>query len=177
MRRAILPALLLLLAGCDQMRSQPRYDADGRAALFADGKANQPPPPGTVAQEDAAWIAAEATRPPMTLALLQRGRERYAIACEPCHDPAGYGQGVVPSRGYPHPESFHTARLRAMTSRHVVEVITHGYGVMYPHADRVAPADRWAIAAYVQALQLSQGAHADALPAADRARLEAMHVR
>jgi cytochrome c553 len=176
MRGAAILALLLLGA-CDQMRSQPRYDADGRAALFADGKANQAPPPGTIAREDAAFVAAEMTRPPMSLALLQRGRERYAIACEPCHDAAGYGEGVIPARGFPRPESFHTPRLRAMTSRHVVDVITHGYGVMYPHADRVAPADRWAIAAYVQALQFSQGADAASLPAAVRARLEPPHVR
>jgi mono/diheme cytochrome c family protein len=158
MRRAALILLLLSLAACDQMDRQPRYDAFGRASLLANGQVNQPPPAGTVAQEDAAWQTAAATRPAMTAALLARGRERYGIDCVQCHGPAGDGDGVIPSRGFPRPESFHTARMRALTSRQVVDVITDGYGVMYPHADRVAPADRWAIAAYIQALQLSQAA-------------------
>jgi mono/diheme cytochrome c family protein len=130
-----------------------------------------------MAREDAALDAALATRPPMSAALLTRGRERYAIACVACHGEAGDGDGVVPARGFPRPESFHTARLATMTSRHVVDVITHGYGVMYPHADRVAPADRWAIAAYVQALQLSQAAPAGQLSTEDRGRIEAVHDR
>jgi mono/diheme cytochrome c family protein len=176
MRRLAILALLAL-AGCDQMDRQPRYTAYGRAALFADGKVNQAPPAGSVAQEDAAELAAAADRPPMTPALLARGAERYAIDCVPCHDPAGYGDGVIPARGFPHPESFHSPRLRGMTSAHVVDVITRGYGAMYPHADRVAPADRWAIAAYIQALQVSQAAPAAWLSAADRGRLEAADDR
>jgi mono/diheme cytochrome c family protein len=171
-RRWALVLLLLPLAACDQMDRQPRYDAFGRASLFGDGQANQPPPAGTVAQEDAAWQAAAATRPPMSAALLARGRGRYDIDCVQCHGPAGDGDGVIPSRGYPRPESFHTPRLRALTSRQVVAVITKGYGVMYPHGDRVAPADRWAIAAYVQALQLSQAAPIAALSPDDRRRIE-----
>jgi mono/diheme cytochrome c family protein len=169
-------ALLLLplaLAGCDQMRVQPRYDAFARAALFADGQVNQTPPDGTVAREDAAWRAAAQTRPPMTPALLARGQARYRIACVQCHGEAGDGDGVVVSRGFPRPPAFTSAQVRALSSAQIVDVIAHGYGVMYPHADRVAPADRWAIAAYVQALQLSQAAVPNALPAADRRRLEA----
>ena len=169
--------LALALTGCDQMDRQPRADAFGASALFADGKVNQAPPDGTVAREDAALEAAVTRRPPMSTALLIRGRERYGIACVACHGEAGDGDGVVPARGFPRPESFHTPRLRGMTSHHVVEVITRGYGAMYPHADRVAPADRWAIAAYVQALQLSQAAPIDRLSAEDRARVEAVHDR
>jgi mono/diheme cytochrome c family protein len=174
MKRLIVLAALLL-AGRDQMAQQHRYDAYGRAKLFADGQVNQTPPPGTVAQEDAAWQAAETTRPAMTPALLARGRARYAIDCVQCHGAAGDGDGVVPARGFPRPESFASPRLRAMTADHVVDVIVHGYGVMYPHADRVAPVDRWAIAAYFQALQLSQAAPVDSLSPDDRSHLEAGH--
>jgi mono/diheme cytochrome c family protein len=146
------------LVACDQMDLQPRDTAYGRSALFADGKVNQTPPDGTVAQEDAGLQAQATTRPPMTPALLERGRARYDIACVQCHGLAGDGDGVIVSRGFPRPDSFASPRLRSMTSARVVDVIAHGYGAMYPHADRVAPADRWAIAAYVQALQLSQAA-------------------
>jgi mono/diheme cytochrome c family protein len=164
---------LLALAACDEMARQPRDDAYGRTSLFADGKVNQDPPVGTVSREDAAWSLAETTRPPMTPALLARGRERYRIDCVQCHGPAGDGDGVIPARGYPRPESFMSPRLRTMTSRHVVEVIAKGYGAMYPHADRVGPADRWAIAAYVQALQLSQGAPLGQLSPPERAKVGA----
>ena len=176
MRIALLLTAALALAACSQMDRQKRYDAYGRAALFADGAVNQTPPEGTVAQEDAGLQAAAMTRPPMSLALLERGRQRYAIACIQCHDPAGYGEGVITARGFPRPPSFHDPRLRAMTSAQVVEVITHGYGVMYPHADRVAPADRWAIAAYIQALQLSQATPRGLLSADDLARIGARDV-
>jgi mono/diheme cytochrome c family protein len=169
--KRVLVLCLLTLAGCNDMRQQPRYDAYGRARLFANGEVEQAPPPGVVAQEDAALQRAATTRPPMSLALLMRGRERYGIDCVQCHDPAGYGEGVVPARGFPRPPSFHSPQLKAMTSRQIVDVITNGYGAMYPHADRVAPADRWAIAAYVQALQLSQATPASALSAADLAHI------
>jgi mono/diheme cytochrome c family protein len=154
------------------MRQQPRYDAYGAAALFRDGKVEQAPPPGTLAQDEPALRHAADTRPPMTAALLARGRERYGIDCVQCHDPAGYGQGVIPARGFPRPESFHTPEMRALTARRIVQVITDGYGAMYPHGDRVAPADRWAIAAYVQALQLSQAAPVALLTPAEQAGLE-----
>lgn len=173
------PVLLLLaaLAGCDQMREQPRYDAFEKARLFPNGQVNQLPPEGTVAQEDAAWQAAATTRPAMTPALLARGQARYRIACVQCHGEAGDGDGAVVSRGYPRPPAFTSPQVRALSAAQVVDVIARGYGVMYPHADRVAPADRWAIAAYVQALQLSQGASPASLPAEDRAQLEATHAR
>jgi len=174
------PLILLavvLLAGCDQMAQQHRYNDFGRAKLFADGQVNLTPPSGTVAQEDAAWQAAETMRPAMTPALLARGQARYAIDCVQCHGAAGDGDGVVPARGFPRPESFASPRLRAMSADHVVDVIAHGYGVMYPHADRVLPADRWAIAAYVQALQLSQAAPVASLSPDDVSHLEAGHAQ
>lgn len=168
--------LVLALAACDEMAEQPKDEVYGASPLFDDGAAMRHPPVGTVAREDAAWESALAERPPMTLALLARGRERYEIFCAVCHDPTGHGQGVVPSRGFPHPPSFHSERLRAVPSRYIVEVITDGYGVMYSYADRVPPTDRWAIAAYVRALQLSQAAPIETLSPADVAALEAQEA-
>jgi mono/diheme cytochrome c family protein len=150
--------LVLAASSCDEMNHQPRYDYAEKSKLFADGKSLQAPPAGTVARDDPAWQSALAQRPPLTMALLERGRGRYGIYCAVCHDAAGYGQGVVPSRGFPHPPSFHIDRLREASTAYFVDVITNGHGVMYSYADRVAPADRWAIAAYIRALQLSQTA-------------------
>ena len=164
--------LVLAVSTCDQMRHQPRYDYAEETGLFADGKSLQAPPDGTVARDDPTWQSALADRPPMTAALLARGRERYGIYCAVCHDLAGYGQGIVPSRGFPHPPSYHIDRLRNAPSSYFVDVITHGHGVMYSYADRVSPADRWAIAAYIRALQLSQDAPAAALTDAERGRLD-----
>ena len=174
---AVLTTTALALAACDQMNVQPRYNAYGRASLFAGGQVNQSPPDGTVAREDAAWQTATVQRPPMTMALLARGRARYAIDCIQCHGAAGDGDGVIPARGFPRPPAFDSPQVRRLTSAQVVEVITKGYGVMYPHAARVAPADRWAIAAYVQALQLSQAAPRTDLTSDDLQRLEAADGR
>lgn len=95
---------------------------------------------------------------PVTMQLLQRGQERFQIYCEPCHSPLGDGDGMVARRGFPHPPSYHIERLRAAPDRHFYDVITNGYGIMYSYGDRVTPEDRWAIVAYIRALQRSQGA-------------------
>ena len=94
---------------------------------------------------------------PVTMQLLKRGQERFDIYCEPCHSPVGDGDGMVARRGFPHPPSYHIARLRQAPDRHFYDVMTHGYGIMYSYADRVTPEDRWAIVAYIRALQRSQG--------------------
>jgi mono/diheme cytochrome c family protein len=124
-----------------------------------------------VARDAAEKKRALEERPALTAALLVRGRERYAIYCTPCHDAAGFGEGTVPARGFPQPPSFHIPRLRTAPSRHFVDVITHGHGVMYSYANRVSPADRWAIAAYIRALQLSQDAAASELSKDERRKL------
>lgn len=111
--------------------------------------------------------------PPITLALLQRGQERFDIYCAPCHGPLGDGDGYIVRRGFPAPPSFHIERLRNAPDRHFVDVLTYGYGLMYPYADRVSPSDRWAIVTYIRALQLSQHAPANTLADADRAHLAA----
>jgi mono/diheme cytochrome c family protein len=165
-------ALAIALAACDQMNQQPRYDHYEMSTLFSDGASLQSPPDGTVARDDAAETAALANPPPMSEALLQRGRERFGIYCTPCHDQAGYGNGTVPGRGFPHPPSFHIQRLREAPTRYFVDVITHGHGVMYSYADRVSAQDRWAIAAYIRALQLSQNAPVASLTEDERRKLE-----
>ncbi|RWY67670.1 c-type cytochrome [Rhizobium sp. WSM1325] len=158
MKWMLFGAAILLLSSCDNMDHQPRYDSYEKSGLFEDGKSLQAPPDGAISRDDDAYRNAVEDKPPMSLALLKRGQQRYMIYCTPCHDPAGYGNGRIPSRGFPHPPSFHTKRLRDASSGYVVDVITHGRGVMYSYADRVDPRDRWAIAAYVKALQLSQNA-------------------
>jgi mono/diheme cytochrome c family protein len=155
MRLAVVLFAALALAACRNMVQQPRYDASEDSPLFDDGMAMQHPPEGTVAR-DAPQRQAAAQRPPLTMALVERGRERFGIYCVPCHAADGSGQGIVPSRGFPHPPDFRSARLRAAPVSHFYEVITDGYGVMYSYADRVEPADRWAIAAYIRALQRAQ---------------------
>ena len=148
--------LLPLVAGCNEnMVHQPRDDPYGQTELFADGKVMQASPEGTV-DRDAPTRAAAQVRPPITPSLLARGAERYRIYCSMCHGLDGRGDGPVPARGFPRPPSYLEARLRQAPSAHIFDVITHGYGVMYSYADRVAPADRWAIAAHVRALQAAQ---------------------
>jgi mono/diheme cytochrome c family protein len=173
MNIALLFAAMMVLAAssCDEMNHQARYGGERASSLFSDGKAVQAPPDGTIARGDLALQAALRNRPQMNATLLARGRERFGIYCAVCHDAAGYGQGIVPSRGFPHPPSFHIDRLRQAPSSYFVDVITHGHGVMYSYADRVSPADRWAIAAYIRALQLSQDTPLSALSADDKAKL------
>jgi mono/diheme cytochrome c family protein len=114
---------------------------------------------------------------PVTMALLQRGQQRFDIYCAPCHGRSGTGDGMIVRRGFPAPPSYHTERLRNAPDSHFYQVISDGYGVMYPYADRIAPADRWAIVAYIRALQLSQHAPRDRLDAQDIARLKATEAK
>jgi mono/diheme cytochrome c family protein len=148
--------LLLALGGCRNMVQQARYDEYEANPLYPDRMAMQHPPEGTVAQDLPQELAA-AQRPPLTRALLERGRERFAIYCTPCHAYDGSGDGAVPARGFPHPPDFHSARLKAAPAAHFYDVISNGYGVMYSYADRVPPKDRWAIAAYIRVLQQTPG--------------------
>ncbi len=104
--------------------------------------------------------------------ILDRGRERFDIFCAACHDRTGNGQGMVVQRGFPRPPSYHSDRLRDEPVGHFYDVITHGFGRMPDYADQISPADRWAIIAYVRALQLSQHAHVGELPALDREALQ-----
>lgn len=154
------------LAGCiDQtMRDQPRYDTYESAALWPDRTEARPLPDGVVAQSDPARFAAIANPPEITSAVMRRGQERFAIYCSPCHGFDGKGDGIIVQRGFPKPPSYMTERLRSAPAQHFFDVITNGHGVMYSYAARVAPQDRWAIIAYIRALQLSQEARLAELP-------------
>jgi mono/diheme cytochrome c family protein len=163
MTQRLLLLALVLLAGCDRMNRQPKIKDYAPSALFADGQGMRLPPEGTEAMDD----------PPMTAALLSRGQDRYGIYCVMCHDAVGGGEGVVPGRGFPRPKPFSATDQRALSDRQIMDAIDHGYGVMYGVGDRVPPADRWAITAYVRALQLSQDTPVAELEAQEQAKLEA----
>lgn len=146
------------------MVQQRRMDTYAPTTVWKDGTTARPLPDGVVARGDLARDAVAATPPGVTPALLARGQERYAINCTPCHGAAGDGDGMIVRRGFPAPPSYHTQRLRAAPARYLYDVITEGYGVMYSYAARVTPEDRWAIVAYIRALQLSRHAQVAELP-------------
>ncbi len=176
-------ALASLASACRQdMHDQPRFEPLEASPLFADGRASRPRVPGTVARGERSWdahfqegkVAGEfaATLPiEVTLDVLRRGRERYDIFCSSCHDRAGTGQGIVVLRGLKQPPSLHVERLRSAPPGYLFDVITRGFGAMVDLADKIPPADRWAIVAYVRALQRSQNATIADVPEPDRARL------
>jgi mono/diheme cytochrome c family protein len=154
----IIAALGLASCGDKSMEQQKRYTTYSPAGLWQDNMEAQQLPDGVVAQGDLARAASIAMPPPVNAALLARGSERYTIFCSPCHGLTGSGDGLIVQRGFPAPPSYHSARLRAVPGRHIFDVITDGYGVMYSYASRIPPHDRWAIVAYVRALQESQHA-------------------
>ena len=177
-------ALLALASGCHRdMRDQPRSDPLEASDFFSDGVASRTPVAGTVARGQ---LKADShfetgmvngklvtTFPaPVTEEMLARGRERFGIYCMPCHGQLGDGQGMVVRRGFKQPSSFHVDRLRAAPPGYFFDVMTNGFGVMSSYASQVPPADRWAIAAYIRALQRSQYATLADVPAAERERLE-----
>ena len=160
MRRAAILARVLLAACRQEMAEQPKHEALDPSEIWADGASARPAPEGTAARGALAREAVGEAPPPVTPALLARGRERYEIYCAPCHGLDGGGGGRVAQRGFPAPPSYRTPRLMQASAAHSYEVITDGYGIMYSYADRVKPEDRWAITAYIRALQLA-GAEAE----------------
>jgi mono/diheme cytochrome c family protein len=159
-------SLAIALAACDDMANQPKrlpYQ------LPYGAEANWPalPPQHIVARDEK-----PAPLPPVTIALLERGQQRFDIYCSPCHGKVGDGHGMVVERGFPAPPSYYIARLRDAPNQHFYDVITHGYGAMYSYADRVGPEDRWAIIAYIRALQASAGAHIADVPPDKRQALQ-----
>ncbi|MEI9421161.1 cytochrome c [Mesorhizobium sp. Cs1299R1N1] len=176
-RTPLLP-FILLLAGCKQdMADQPRYNPLEASKQFADGMSARTPVDGSVARD--ADLAATPDRfpYPVTPALLQRGQQRFDIFCSPCHGRTGDGHGMVVQRGFPAPPSYHQDALRKAPDRHFYDVITNGYGAMYSYAARVPSTDRWAIVAYIRALQYSRYAPGKALPDTLRAKLDAEAAR
>ncbi|HTP82041.1 MAG TPA: cytochrome c [Alphaproteobacteria bacterium] len=140
--------LVLAVAACDRMATQPKRKAYESGP--EGGTADRIPPDGTVPRDSTGPV------PPLSLAVLERGRQRFDVYCSPCHSVVGDGDGMIVRRGFPHPPNYTDDRLVKAPLRHFYDVITNGYGAMYPYAARVAPNDRWAVAAYIRALQLSQ---------------------
>jgi mono/diheme cytochrome c family protein len=181
-----LVAIVAVLAfGCRQdMHDQPKYEPYEKSEFFADGRAMRPPVEGTVARgqlrddprlyagkEGTAFVAAIPL--PVDEKLVRRGQERFGIYCTPCHGERGMGNGIVVQRGYRTPASFHEERLRAQPDGYYFDVMTNGFGVMPDYASQVPVKDRWAIVAYIRALQISQNATLDDVPPAERPRLTA----
>ena len=177
-------ALSLGLAGCRQdMQDQPKVVPQRGSAFFADGRSARAQVAGTVARgqdQRGTYLMTgmidgkegDALPFPATLQVLQRGQERFNIYCAPCHSRVGNGQGRIVERGYYQAADFQSERLRQAPLGHFFNVMTHGYGAMPDYHAELAPADRWAIVAYIRALQLSQEAKtADAAPGAKIASL------
>jgi Cytochrome C oxidase, cbb3-type, subunit III len=170
---------LLAAAGCRQdMHNQPKYRPLRSTDFFADGASARPLVEGTVARgaldEDAAFFTGKVGNTPVKELpfpvdeqVLGRGQDRYNIFCTPCHDSTGSGRGMVVQRGYRQPPSFHDERLRIADVGYFYDVMTNGFGVMPDYRAQLAPRDRWAIVAYIRALQLSQNATKADIPGGD----------
>jgi len=183
-RRALALLVCLITVGaCRQdMHNQPKYIPLRDSEFFKDGSSARPLVEDTVArgtlQEDAAFYtgkengAVVATLPlPLTQEVLDRGEQRFNIYCAPCHDRTGGGNGMIVRRGYRQPPSYHVDRLRQVPIGHFFDVMTNGFGAMPDYRAQISPRDRWAIAAYIRALQLSQHATESDVPAEDRPKL------
>lgn len=179
----LLAGVVSISAGCVQeMADQPRIDTLEESRFFSDGLGARPQVPGTVShdqqiEETPLTTGMEGGKPvqriPVELSdkLLKRGRERYGIYCRHCHGPAGYGDGMVVQRGFPAPPSYHIERLETAPDGHLFQAVTQGFGRMPAFGSRIKPDDRWAIVAYVRALQLSQNAPLARLSTGDRREL------
>jgi hypothetical protein len=181
-------ALLLVCAGCRQdMHVQPRYNPFDATDFFEDGQSARLPVAGTFPRGELTLgpqelvytgkvngALAEAFPFPITKEIMERGRERFNIYCTPCHGLAGDGDGMIVQRGFRRPPSLHEDRLRTAPVGHYFDVITNGLGVMYPYGYRVAPRDRWAIIAYIRALQFSRQIPIADVPEAERNQLQSV---
>ena len=189
-------AASLALAGCrvpQKMADQPQYDPLEKSAFFPDGASSRPLVEGTVPSPRAEGTLAQvgpgpnelfdAGREggqfsddfplPLTPELMARGRDRFDIYCSMCHGRVGEGNGMIVARGYKRPPSFHSDALRSRKNVYIFDVISNGFGVMPAYRTMIPAADRWAIVAYVRALQVSQNATTADVPIADRASLDA----
>lgn len=168
---------LLFVLGCRQdMHDEPKFFPQRGTSFYADGRSVRPQVANTVARnqlhEDTYFYTGLVdgkegnTMPfPVTMKVLERGQERFNVYCTPCHSRVGNGEGMIVQRGYAHAGDFHTARLETAPLGHFFYVISNGYGAMPDYSAQVAPVDRWAIVAYIKALQLSQKAtEADVAP-------------
>ena len=174
----------LLFAGCSNtlrqdMANQPRQNPLSPEPFFPDDRSARPIIENTVARgsiaDDAFFVPKESNAFPLPLTkeLLERGQDRFAIFCSPCHGLQGDGQGMVTLRGMKHPPTYHQDRLRNVPNGYLYDVVTNGFGAMNGYSAQLDPHDRWAIIAYVRALQLSRNAHVADLPPNLREKLMA----
>ena len=186
----------LALAGCripQDMANQPQFDPYEKTTFFADGSSARPLVEGTVASPRVEGTLAQiGSGPnelfdsgreggqfsdnfpmPLTPELMARGRERFDIYCSMCHGRVGEGDGMIVARGYKKPPTYHSDALRSRKNGYIFDVISNGFGVMPAYRTMIPAADRWAIVAYVRALQMSQNATVAEVPNADRASLDA----
>jgi hypothetical protein len=193
----IIAGIAILFSGCfrglptdnppihaiPDMDNQPKYDPQSASKFFADGASMRQPVPGAVAQgqlrEDKAFyfgrddkgVFLKMAPVHVTPQLLERGQERFNIYCSPCHSRIGDGQGIMVTRGYTPPPTFHSDRLRQIADGHIFDVITNGIRTMPSYSDQIGAGDRWAIVMYVRALQRSQHATVEDVPQEMRSRI------
>jgi mono/diheme cytochrome c family protein len=184
LRALSIVAVALAVAGCRQdMHDAPRYEPLEASTFFANGQASRMLVANTVARgtlrEDTHLNEAKVdgqlatTFPmPVTADVMARGQERFNVFCSPCHGRTGSGNGMVVQRGFRAPPSYHEDRLRNAPVGYFFDVMTNGFGAMQDYSSQVPVADRWAIAAYIRALQLSQRATVADVPASRRADLD-----
>lgn len=176
----LLAALALTTVGCRQdMHDQPYYEPFEASDVFANGTTNQPIPAGTVARgllkedthywfgRDASgqWVDSLPAQIEGSRELLERGQERFEIYCSVCHASTGSGRGMIVQRGFKQPQPLYEQRLKDMPLGYFYDVATNGFGIMPAYSKQVPEDDRWAIAAYIRVLQVSQGSTLEELPA------------
>ena len=181
---AVISLALLTSISCRQdMHDQPKYIPLRPSEFFTDGRSARPLPEGTVARghlnDDALFYTGKGPdgKPldtfPLTVTkdLILRGQQRFNVYCSPCHDRTGTGRGMIVRRGFRQPPTFHSDRLRPVPNGYIFDVITNGFGARPDYVAQILPRDRWAIVAYVRALQLSQQASVNDVPAEARGQL------
>lgn len=178
-------SMLLLTACAGNHRNQPKYEPLEESSLFANDQSARPIPDDTVARgqlREDSWLYTgkqngEPVRGfpfPVTKAVMERGRQRFDVNCVPCHGETGKGDGMIVRRGYSPPPTYHSDALRQVEEGYLFDVITNGFGGgMPPYGDQVSPRDRWAIIAYIRALQLSQNSNIRDVPPQVRDKLNA----
>lgn len=181
--RRLVWLFFLVALGCrEEMRNDSRLKPLQEDPFFSDRSSSRPLMADTVpwggANNDDFFYLGQVNGKlvcgfpsPVTKQQIERGRDRFDIDCAVCHGPTGEGDGMVVQRGFPQPPSFHDQRLRDAPEGHFFYVMSHGYGVMYPYADRLTPEDRWAVIAYIRALQLSRNSRIDDVPPDQKTRL------
>lgn len=184
-RAGLVLTALVMCTGCRRdMQQQPKYTPVEKSLFYSDGRSARPIPPGTISleqvDEDPAMTTGSSggkflhTIPvPVTAELLTRGRERYDIFCSPCHAYTGDGNGAIARRGFKFPANLNGQDIRNAPPGYLYQVIVNGFGAMADYSYQIKSVrDRWAIVAYIRALELSRNATLNDVPPPERARLE-----